>query len=492
MERKWLILSSVSLGSLMATLDGSIVNIALPAMQADFGIDLTTITWVVVAYLLVVGSLLLSVGRLGEVLTFKRVYLVGFAIFTLASVCCGASPTAAWLVGFRVVQAVGAAMIMAMGPAIVARTFSASERGKALGLNGISVSIGLSLGPALGGILTQAATWRAIFLINVPIGLLAIVWAARILPAEESGKDQTFDIRGAMLSAGAVFALLLALIDGQPWGWTSPAVVGLFVAFMVLGALFVLVERRAVQPMIDLAMFRIRAFSAGLASVVVAFGGLFTATFLLPFLLQQGRGFSPVEAGLLLTPVPIVMACVAPFSGAASDRFGPRALASAGMIVMVAGLLSLAELPLNFSLPDLIWRLALLGLGQGLFMSPNSSAVLGSVPRPRVGTASGTLAQMRVNGQALGIALSGAIYATRLPVHLSALAVSVPAASLRAEAQTGAIHDAFVVAAIVCCLGIVTSLVRGPSRPGLTVAAGAAPPAQREPAATSAARTDRG
>lgn len=472
MERKWLILSSVSLGSLMATLDGSIVNIALPAIQHDFRIDLTTVEWVVVAYLLVVGCLLLPVGRLGEVLTFKRVYLVGFTVFTLASVCCGASPNVAGLVAFRVVQGVGAAMIMAMGPAIVARTFPARERGRALGLNGISVAIGLSLGPALGGILTQVATWRAIFLINAPIGLLAIVWAARVLPAETPGKGQSFDVRGAALSGVALFALLLALSDGQQWGWTSPAIIGLSIAFVVLGTAFIVAERRSVQPMIDLALFRIRPFSAGLASVVVAFAGLFTATFLLPFLLEQGRGFSPIEAGLLLTPVPITMALVAPFSGAASDRFGPRILASTGMAIMALALLSLTQLPVDFALPDLVWRLVLLGLGQGMFMSPNSSAVLGavlgSVPRSRVGTASGTLAQMRVNGQALGIALSAAIVATRLPVHLVELGGGTPTAVLRNVALAGAIHDAFAVAAGVCCAGILTSLIRGSSRPGRT------------------------
>jgi EmrB/QacA subfamily drug resistance transporter len=468
-ERKWLILSSVSLGSLMATLDGSIVNIALPAIQTDLRVDLTTVEWVVVAYLLVVGSLLLPVGRLGEVLTFKRVYLVGFSVFTLASVCCGAAPNEVVLVGFRMVQAVGAAMIMAMGPAIVARTFPATERGRALGLNGVSVSIGLSLGPALGGILTQVGSWRAIFLINLPIGILAVMWAARVLPAESPGKGQSFDVRGASLSGAALFALLLALSKGQGWGWTSPAVIGLFAAFLVLGAAFLAAERASLQPMIDLALFRIRPFAAGLASVVVAFAGLFTATFLLPFLLEQGSGFSPIEAGLLLTPVPITMAIVAPFSGAASDRFGPRVLASTGMAIMVLGLVSLTWLPLDFALPDLVWRLVLMGLGQGMFMSPNSSAVLGSVPGRRVGTASGTLAQMRVTGQSLGVAISAAIVATRLPVHLAELGgASTGAANalVQRAALAGAIHDAFVVAAAVCGIGIVTSLVRGSGRRG--------------------------
>ena len=460
MERKWLILTSVSLGSLMATLDGSIVNIALPVIQTDFRIDFPTVSWVVVAYLLVVGGLLLPFGRLGEVLSFKGVYLVGFAVFTGASVCCGASPNELALIGFRVVQAVGAAMIMSMGPAIVARTFPANERGRALGLNAIAVSIGLSLGPALGGILTQAASWRAIFLINLPIGVLAIIWAARILPAETPGQRKSFDALGAVLSGVALSSLLLALIEGQSWGWTSPAIIILLAVFVVLAVGFIMVEGGAVAPLIDLALFRIRPFSAGLVSAVVAFAGLTTATFELPFLLQQTRGFSPIEAGLLLTPVPIVMAIVAPFSGAASDRFGTRLPATVGMAIIVLGLLSLTQLPVDFTLPDLIWRLVLVGIGQGLFMSPNTSAVLGSVPRLRVGTASGTLAQMRVNGQALGIALSAAVVAIRLPLHLAESA-GLPASTAQNLAQSGAIHDAFVVAAAICCVGVVASLVRG-------------------------------
>ena len=356
-------------------------------------------------------------------------------------------------------------MIMAMGPAIVARTFPAAERGRALGLNGISVSIGLSLGPALGGILTQVATWRAIFLINAPIGLLAILWAARVLPAETPGKGQSFDARGATLSGAALFALLLALSDGQQWGWTSPAVVGLLIAFVVLGAAFI-----AVGTPLHPADGRSRALPN---QALHGRPG------------QRSRGVCrpvhrdlpaavPAAAGTRLLadrgrpaahPVPITMALVAPFSGAASDRFGPRVLASTGMAIMALSLLSLTQLPVDFGLPDLIWRLVLLGLGQGLFMSPNSSAVLGSVPRPRVGTASGTLAQMRVNGQALGIALSGAIVATRLPVHLAALGGGAPTAAMRNVALAGAIHDAFLVAAVICSLGIVASLVRGSSRP---------------------------
>jgi EmrB/QacA subfamily drug resistance transporter len=460
-RRKWLILSSVSVGTFMATLDGSIVNISLPQIQQAFRVDLATVEWVVVGYLLVIGAVLLPLGRLGEVLTFKRVYLAGFAIFTVASALCGAAPSEMALVAFRVLQGLGAGCLMAMGPAIIARTFGPGERGRALGLNAISVSIGLSLGPALGGLLTELGSWRAIFLVNIPIGVFAIVWAMRVLPAERRGKEQSFDVTGAALSSVAVFALLLALIQGQSWGWTSPAILGLLVAFVVLGAAFLWVERRAVQPMIDLALFRIRAFSAGLASVIIAFSGLFTATFLLPFLLQQGSGYTPLEAGLLVTPIPIATAVVAPFSGTLSDRIGPRIPASLGIATMALGLLSLTQLPQPFAIPDLVWRLALIGVGQGLFMSPNSSAVLGAVPRHRIGTASGTLAQARVDGQALGIAISGAIVAIRMPVYIASSAGSGSPVAVAQDALASAIHDAFVVAAILCAFGIVTSLVRG-------------------------------
>lgn len=468
MDRKWLILSTVSLGTFMATLDGGIVNISLPVIGSAFGIDIDTVEWVVVGYLLVVGSLLLPFGRLGELVTFKRVYLAGFALFTVASVLCGAAPSAPALIGFRLVQGVGAAMLQAMGPAIVARTFMPSERGRALGLNAISVSIGLSIGPALGGLLTQYFTWRAIFLVNLPVGIVAILWAARILPVEERGARHSFDLVGAALSAGSLLALLLVLSEGQAWGWSSPLSLLMIGLFLFLGAFFLVVERSSSHPMIDLALFRIRSFSAGLSSVAIVFAGLFTATFLLPFVLEQGSHYTPLEAGLLLTPIPIATAFVAPFSGAVSDRIGQRLPASVGVAVMAVGLLSLTQLPPSFAVPDLVWRLVLIGVGQGLFMSPNSSAVLGSVPRPRIGTASGTLAQMRIAGQAFGIAMSAAVVAIRTPVHAAA------AHGAAGSALILAVHDAFVVAAALSCVGIVTSLVRG-----------TLPPRDQRPAATA-------
>jgi EmrB/QacA subfamily drug resistance transporter len=490
-DRRWLVLSAVSIGTFMATLDGSIVNIALPSIGRAFGVDLVTVEWVVVAYLLVIGSLLLPFGRLGEVVSFRRVYLAGFAIFTGASVLCGAAPAIEVLIAFRALQGIGAAMLMAMGPAIVARTFGPGERGRALGLNAISVSIGLSLGPALGGLLTELASWRAIFLVNVPIGLIAIAWAARVLPYDRPGRREPFDVAGAALASAGLFALLLALNQGGAWGWTSPPTVGLLAVAAGLGVAFVVVEGRTEAPMMDLQLFRIRAFSAGLASVFAAFAALFTATFLLPFLLQEGSGLSPLEAGLLITPIPIAAAVVAPFSGTLSDRIGPRLPASLGMAFQAVGLLSLTSLPPELAPADLVWRLALIGIGHGLFMSPNSSAVLGAVPRPRRGTASGMAAETRVVGQALGIVLSAAVVAIRLPVHVAELGGAGGAGGADGDGVAGAafvaaIHDAFAVAALICCVGIVTSLVRGggggrAADPEAGVAQGGALPTEAAP-----------
>ena len=460
-RHKWLVLSTVSIGTFMATLDGSIVNISLPKIQQAFGVNLTAIEWVVVAYLLVVGALLLPFGRLGDIIGYKRVYLTGFTLFAAASALCGSSNSVWMLVGFRALQGIGAAMLQAMGPAIVTNTFGARERGTALGLNSVSVSIGLSIGPALGGLLTEFGSWRWIFYVNVPVGAFAILWAWRILGNERGAARQTFDFPGAIFSSGGLFALLLALIQGESWGWSSPAVLGLIGLSVVLLLLFVFFELRARQPMLDLRLFKIRSFSAGNISLLIAFAGLFIATFLLPFFLEQGQGLSPLKAGLLLTPIPLTTLVFAPFAGLLSDHIGPRIPATVGIAIMAFGLYTLTQLHASASYWDLIWRLMIIGMGQGVFNSPNSSAILGSVPRIRLGVASGTLAEMRINGQVLGIAAGGAIIANRMVVHVAQLSGRVSPAVVQREAFVLSLHDAFYVASAVVALGIVTSLVRG-------------------------------
>jgi EmrB/QacA subfamily drug resistance transporter len=461
-RRKWFVLSTVSVGTFMATLDGSIVNVSLPTIARELGVGISDIEWVVVAYLLTIGALLLTFGRLGEVLGFKKVYLAGFVLFTAASALCGAAQGVLELTVFRVFQGIGAGMLQAMGPAIVTATFPGNERGKALGINAISVSAGLAIGPTIGGIITEWLSWRWIFFINVPIGVFGVLWASSILHDARRETRQRFDPVGAVLLGGALFALLLALVEGETWGWGSPAILGLLAAFVVLGSTFAVAELRMSQPLYDLRLFRIRSFWAGNVSLIVAFVSLFVATFLMPFFLQRGQGYSVLDTGLLLTPLPLATLVVAPFSGALSDRIGPRFLSTLGLAVVGLGLLSLTQLDAGASPFDIAWRLAVIGVGQGLFNSPNNSSILGSVPRPRLGTASGTVAQMRVTGQVLGIAVGAAILAGRISSHAEDLArqgLSRPV--VQRDALILAVHDAFYVAAAICVLGIITSLIRG-------------------------------
>jgi EmrB/QacA subfamily drug resistance transporter len=463
-NQKWLVLSAVSVGAFISTLSGSIVNISLPTIADNFGVGISDVEWIVVAYLLTAGSLLLTFGRLGDIMGYKKIYIGGFALFTVASVLCGLAQSAGELTVLRVLQGVGFGMIQALAPAIVTAVFPPSERGKALGLTAVSISLGLTVGPTLGGFLTEWASWRWIFFINVPVGLFGVLWSWRVLPARRRGEEQRFDLPGAVLAGAAMFCLLLALAEGEGWGWGSARTVGMLAAFAVLGAAFVATELRVRQPMYDLRLFAIRTFSAGNASLLVAFMALFVAVFLMPFFLQRGQGLSVLEAGLLLTPLSLTTLVVAPLSGSLSDRIGSRLLATSGLLVMGAALLSLTQLDSRTGDLQIIWRLALVGFGLGLFTSPNNSSVLGSVPRPRLGSASATVAQMRITGQVLGVAVGGAILASRIPDHARELAKSLPPHLVQRDALILSIHDAFHFAAAICVVGAMASLVRGRGR----------------------------
>jgi MFS family permease len=267
------------------------------------------------------------------------------------------------------------------------------------------------------------------------------------------------------LGSGALLALLLALSEGSDWGWGSVETIGLLAAFVLLGAAFIVTERRVSQPMLDLKLFTIRSFSAGNTSLLIAFAALFAANFLLPFFLERGQGLSALESGLLLTPLPLGILVVAPLSGMLSDRIGSQIPSTAGLTVLTVGLLSLTGVGAETGYWGLIWRFAMVGIGMGLFNSPNQSSIMGSVPSPRLGIASGMISQMRYTGQALGIAVGGAVIASRTPVYIQDLAGTLSPSLVEREAFILAMHDAFYVGAAICVVGIFTSLVRGRKKP---------------------------
>lgn len=421
-SQKWLVLGAIGIGTFMSALDGSIMNTVLPVVQESFGSSIAVAEWVVVIYLLVVSGLLLTFGRLGDLRGSRPVYLSGFVIFVLASALCGLSPSIEALVGFRGLQAIGAAMLFSSSPAILTRAFPAAQRGQALGLQATMTYLGLTVGPSLGGWLTEAFSWRAVFYINVPVGLLAIALGWRFVPRAHEPRAERFDFAGAALFMAGLVALLLALNNGQAWGWASAPVIGLLGAALIGLTAFVIVEQRVAAPMLDLSLFASTVFRAATLSAVLNYVALYIILFLLPFYLLQGRGLSPAQAGLILTAQPIVMAIAAPLSGSLSDRIGTRIPALAGMLILTLGLVGLSQITAETPLAWVAAGLAVCGLGTGVFISPNNSALMGAAPRHRQGIASGILASARNVGMVLGIGVGGAILTT-FAAHDAALGI---------------------------------------------------------------------
>jgi MFS family permease len=445
---KWVALSNTTLGVLMSAMDGSIVIIALPAIFRGIGLDplapgnIGYLLWMILGYLLVQAVLVVALGRLGDMFGRVRMYNCGFAVFSAASIALSFDPFhagggALWLIGWRVLQAFGGSMLSANSAAILTDAFPSHQRGMALGVNQIAALAGQFLGLVAGGLLAEW-DWRAVFWINVPFGVLGTVWSMRSLREVGSPRRARIDWAGNLtFAAGA--AMLLAAITygiqpygGHPTGWTNPWVRGGIAGGVLLLVAFAVVETKVAEPMFRLGLFRVRAFAAGnLAALLTAIarGGL---QFMLIIWLQgiwlplHGYSFedTPLWAGIYMLPLTFGFLISGPTSGSLSDRFGPRALATTGLVLMAGSFVGLMLLPVNFSYPLFALILALSGVGQGMFSAPNTSAVMSSVSPGERGVASGMRLTFMNSGTALSIgvffSLMIAGLATTLPGTLSA------------------------------------------------------------------------
>jgi EmrB/QacA subfamily drug resistance transporter len=339
-------------------------------------------------------------------------------------------------------------MLASNGPAIVTANFPTEERGRAFGLISTMTYLGLTIGPSLGGWLTQTFGWQTVFYINIPVGLLALTMSSVFIPKDlPADKNKRFDLPGAIVFMIGLTALMLGLNKGADWGWNSPAVIGLLAGAVLMLGLFVWIELGSPAPMLDLSLFRIQLFSTSTAGAVLNYISVYSIIFLMPFYLIQGRNLAPATAGLLLTAQPIMMAISAPISGALSDRFGSRGMGMAGMSILAVGLLTLSLIQLETGLWMVILGLVLSGLGTGIFISPNTSALMGAAPKARQGIASGVQAIARNFGMVLGIGLAGAIFTTHLATQSS-------------NALFNGIDMGFAAAAGVAVLGVVTSAIK--------------------------------
>lgn len=453
LERKWWVLIAIGVGSFMSALDGSVVNTVLPLISKALQGDVATVEWVVTVYLLVVSGLLLTFGRIGDMRGHKSVYVWGFAIFVGGSALCGLANSVTALVLARSAQAIGAAIVLSNAPAILTGNFPAAQRGRALGTQATMTYLGLTTGPALGGWLATQFGWRAVFYINVPVGLLAVALCLAFIPRDvPADRTARFDLAGAVTFMGGLVTLLLALNQGHAWGWTSAPILGLLAVTVVLLAAFIAIERRARWPLLDLGLFKIRQFSASTGSAIMNYIGLYSIVFLLPFYLIDGRGLTAAQAGLFLSAQPLVMAVVAPLSGILSDRIGARVPSTLGMLILAGGLFMLSRLAAGTPTVYIPIALAVVGLGIGLFVSPNNSALMGAAPRHRQGVAAGVMATARNVGMVLGIGLAGAIYTTGL--------VSGNAGAPAAATIAAAVDGGFLAASAVAGIGAVLSALR--------------------------------
>ena len=456
-HNKWKIFIAVIGEIFLATIDGSVVNVALPTLQTSLHTSFALVQWVVLAYLLIVSALLLSMGRLGDIFGKKYLYSSGLIIFTLGSLMCGLSSTIWMLILFRAVQALGASIMMALGMAIITENFPPGERGKALGLSGLAVSLGVIVGPTLGGVILQFATWHWIFFINMPVGIIAVALVLHYVPISKGVRGQKFDFAGAALFFFALTSLLIAITQGQEAGYANSLVIALLLVGVILSGVFLWVERHSPYPMIDLHMFRNHIFSMHLISALLVFICGSGITLLLPYYLENAHGFDPSTVGLLMAVFPVAMGAFAPISGALSDRRGTQVISSIGLGVIVLGYLAVSTLAVDTSIIGYILRYLPVGIGAGLFQSPNNSAIMGNVDREHLGVASGLLALTRTIGQTIGVSVLGALWASQVVLHYGSIPVGGVTAA-PAIAQVSALRDISLVIVILVGMAFLLSL----------------------------------
>ena len=413
-NRRWWTLGALCFALFMIMLDNTVVNVALPAIRADLGISVSELEWTVAAYALTFASLLLTGGKLGDLLGRRKIFIVGLTVFTLSSLACGLSSSAPQLISARAVQGIGAALMMPATLSIISHTFHARERGMAIGIWAGVSALALAIGPLLGGIITEHISWNWIFYVNVPIGVLAVIAAIVVVPeSKDTSHEQRLDLPGLLTSGIGLLALVYALIEGHQYGWTSARILGLFaVAVVALGS-FVLLEMHQRLPMLDLSLFRNGTFAGANIVAILVTLAMFGIFVFFPIYMQTIRGWSPIQAGAALLPWTVMIVIFAPIAGKLSDRVGSRWLMAGGMTVVAACCLLLSTVTLHSTFWHMLPAFLLGGLGMSFVMTPMSAAAMGAAPVAKAGVASGVLNTFRQVGVALGIAITGAIVANR-------------------------------------------------------------------------------
>ncbi|HEV2429327.1 MAG TPA: MFS transporter [Thermoplasmata archaeon] len=476
-EFKWKVLAVVSLGSLMGSIDSTVLLIAFPDVARDLGANLVEMVWVLMVYILMGTALVLSLGRVADLKGRKKLYNAGFGVFVLGSLLCGFAQTGLELVASRAVQGVGGAMLVANSFAILSDAFPPNERGRAFGINSVVWGTGSIIGIGLGGLILSVTTWRWIFFINVPIGTLATGLAAIVLRESVTPDPrETFDFTAAVLFVGSLACFLLGVTDGILFGLSAPSTYLPLLLGVPLFGSFVLWEARISRdPILPFGLFRDWLFSASLSSSMLQGVAIFATNFLLMVYFQGIRGVSVLTAAYLLVPLSLALGIVGPIGGRLSDRYGARVISTVGLLVQATALLGFANVaastPLSTGAP---WE-AVMGVGGGLFFPANTSSIMASVPRERYGVASGVMMTLRNSSMAVSFAVGLVALTSRLPAGTAAdlfggafdpatiARLGLTPAGIDSIFESG-MHLAFSVSAVFVLVAAVFSVLRGKER----------------------------
>lgn len=457
-EKKWIILFIILVVTFMSTLDGSIVNVALPVMTKVLNVDSASIQLVVISYLMVISATILIFGRLGDMFGKIKVFKIGLLIFTLGSLLCGLTNSLLILVIARVIQAIGAAACMANNQGIITEIFPINERGRALGLSGTFVALGSLVGPPLGGFILSISSWQYIFLINVPIGIIALFYTIRLLPKENKKTEAKLDGVGAILFMLAITLLFGALNYGQNIGFDKPIVLmEIFIAFISLIA-FVYVEKKQEHPLLQIDIFKNKLFTVSIICAFISFVAIFCSNIILPFYLQYVKGFSPAQAGVILMVYPLILSIVAPISGHLSDKIGSEFLTFIGLILTSLGLFLMSLTNEATSTYLLIIFIGIMSLGNGMFQSPNNSLVMSQVPKNKLGVAGSINGLVRNLGMICGIAFSTILLYNRMSYKIGYHVTDY--VNNRSDIFIYGMHIVYTWAGIICMIGAALTAFR--------------------------------
>ncbi|HML38970.1 MAG TPA: MFS transporter [Bacillota bacterium] len=464
-EYKWIALSCTTLGALFSVLSGSTLTIALPVIMKDLNASMSVIMWTIMIYMLSLTILVPSIGRVADMIGRKKMFIAGFLVFTVGSILCGFSHTGIQLLIYRFIQSLGGVLLVANSTPIVADAFPKNELGKAMGINGMIVSVASVIGPILGGFILKFG-WRYIFYINIPIGIIGTIWS--ILQLKELDvlpEKQRFDWGGTLTFTLGMTALLLALTIGSIAGWGDPHVIGLLAAAAICLAFFIYIENKVDQPMLDLELFKSRVLAFAFSSNLLNGIARGAVMFLLIFYYEGIKSIDPMVAGILLTPFAVSMMISAPISGWLSDKIGARSLSSIGLLISALGMIGMIRISANTSIFELGVWMFISGFGSGMFFSPNTSAIMGAVPVERRGIAAGVRTMMNNAGNVISLAFAMAVISSSIDPNAMQKLFTHSQVGSQGIAVNGFISGlrlVFTISFIISLIAAFISYLRGP------------------------------